>query len=173
MDSDQSMKVPKIEVIENKIIDANKSTNAIEKLKVVDQKSATAVVAVKATEPQIQDVPEVLATTTTEKQTESAMAPPTTTTTSTATTMKTLIASIGSTPCKPIQTDIGNVESKTGEIEKEKLEVTEKEKEKTAEKGKDKETCESSIVTPDYIQQSKFSLLIHKKLTKYLNEYKL
>lgn len=179
VNSDQSVKVSKIEVIDNEMnIDANKPPDADEKVNEIEQKS---------TESQAQDSKEIVATasttaTTTETEPEAEPASssevtttPITTTTA-ASTLKTIPTAVtSSTPTKPIKTDIENVKTKSDEKEKESVQEKEKEagkgKEKGKEKDKGKETSESSIVTPDYIQQSMFptSLIHHFRQNHFHN----
>lgn len=159
MNSDQSVNVSKIEVIENEInTNANNPSDADEKIKEIEP---------NVMESQAQDSEEIVTTTetaTTETDPVSAIATTETPTTPTTTTsiMKTIPTAITlSMPTKPIEKDIENEKSKSGEKEKESEREKEKEVGKGKEKDKGKDTSESSIVTPDYIQQSMRLFLVY------------
>lgn len=141
IDTDQPVKVSKIEVIENVM---EKPSDAEAKVNETEHKS---------TEPQDQGADEVVASSST------ATAEPATTPASIPSTTKSAITSP-----TPTKTDSETEKSKCDagkekESDKEKSEEKENDKkQKEREKDKAKESIESSIVTPDYIQQSMFRL---------------
>lgn len=137
IDTDQPVKVSKIEVIENVM---EKPSDAEAKVNETEHKS---------TEPQDQGADEMVASSST------ATAEPATTPASIPSTTKSAITSP-----TPTKTDSETEKSKCDagkekESDKEKSEEKENDKKQ---KDKAKESIESSIVTPDYIQQSMFRL---------------
>lgn len=144
IDTDQPVRVSKIEVIENV---PDRASDAEAKVKETEHKS---------TEVQDKGADETLATSSISKT------DPATTPASTAATTTSAITS--PTPTKSIETETSKSDAgKEQESEKEKSEEKENDKnekgrEKEKDKDKAKESTESSIVTPDYIQQSMFRL---------------